>query len=550
MRVLINQTEYADVRKIDYNPKIDLYASSLPITQIGCEILANEMINNDATLKFVDENDVVWASYRITSVEWAQMGVQRVKAEPDLSILDKTKMKAHMYSVYESQGSAFGAALEDILSPLTGRYTVTMEVYALPLFGFAPKQTRRERLLWCLFTTGTYLAVNNEGRLEIKMLTATNLKLIPIQRTFWKPTISYTEMVTKIKLTAYKYDYGEPLLFEDYVTEDTNEDVVLAYGETYTPPQSSSGSGDSGSSASSGNSGDESVGDGDLGFSSGDDSGSSGGSSGDSGFVPGDDPGDSGGTGTGSGGDSGFVPGDDPGEGGGSSTPSGDVGDVTSGIDTYTQKKIYKTYANPDAVAGALEKEIDIDDITMVTPNNADGVLARLAQRYFNRMQVEADIINNHEYSPGEMVMVYLDKKTIAKGYIESCNYKFGVQARSKIKLVNCEEVPVSEAIRFRYVYGQEVIQEVEDEFYYPVGWEFSFPTEWLDITKDERRRIFRPQSETVTGTATTSVQTIDIPCDLLLDYHDGLVHIHDVEKLTEATIKNEPAVIIDYEGE
>ena len=86
---------------------------------------------------------------------------------------------------------------------------------------------------------------------------------------------------------------------------------------------------------------------------------------------------------------------------------------------------------NPDVPAGALTHESHITDVTLVNDDNVDEILTRLGPYFFKRQTVQADVINNAEYFPGDAVFFYIDAYHMGRGYIEKADFSYGTQAMS-----------------------------------------------------------------------------------------------------------------------
>ena len=82
---------------------------------------------------------------------------------------------------------------------------------------------------------------------------------------------------------------------------------------------------------------------------------------------------------------------------------------VQVGNDYYIQTSQDFTLANPDAPVTANENIVSVSDVTIISNNNVSSILSLLSTYYFKRGEVEAEIINNREYAPGDRVIVPID---------------------------------------------------------------------------------------------------------------------------------------------
>ena len=95
---------------------------------------------------------------------------------------------------------------------------------------------------------------------------------------------------------------------------------------------------------------------------------------------------------------------------------------------------------NPNVPAGAPENVVSIDGVYLINNHNVGTILTRLAGMYFNRIVVDAEVIDNAKYIPGGSVMLHTDDRTLYSGAIESCNFSFGLQSKGKLRLVSAVE--------------------------------------------------------------------------------------------------------------
>lgn len=164
--------------------------------------------------------------------------------------------------------------------------------------------------------------------------------------------------------------------------------------------------------------------------------------------------------------------------------------------------------------------EIHIDDIYLIRAGIADNVCSRLASIYFQREEVEADIINNAEYIPSQMVWLPINPPNeigVGKaGYIDSCDFSFGLQARSRIHF----RVQDSRAILMLIVnYNKNNVKLGQNTYNFPVNTMYEVPNPYLDQTSGNIRRIYYPENETATGTMVDGTNINNQP------YQDALIY-------------------------
>ena len=204
--------------------------------------------------------------------------------------------------------------------------------------------------------------------------------------------------------------------------------------------------------------------------------------------------------------------------------------------DTYVEDADGVTYivtegavslTNPNAPDSVPDNVVEIDGVYLLNSSNVSAVLNNLATRYFMRREIEADVIDNAEYIPGDKVFVYTDPSTIYAGFIESAAFGFGVQARAKLKLTACESVTGAD-LTINYVYSGGRIGQAK--YFLPVGYSFSIENPYIDRTHEGRRFIYRPQTENATGTMVSGGMTVTVQYDVALYEYDGTLTVYYVD--------------------
>jgi hypothetical protein len=186
----------------------------------------------------------------------------------------------------------------------------------------------------------------------------------------------------------------------------------------------------------------------------------------------------------------------------------------------------------------APPNEIEIDGLYLINETNASDILSHLAKYYFNRLQVDLDAINNAEYAPGDKLIVYLNEDDIASGYVISCHFKFGVQARSNIKLVAASE---AESGKLIIIYKSGSLVLTKKKYSFPVDYQYSIENPYLDLTMNRHRYVYRPHNRYATGTIVSGTNTNTQQCSVALDLEQstGILHIVSVDEVTVQTSNN-----------
>lgn len=187
--------------------------------------------------------------------------------------------------------------------------------------------------------------------------------------------------------------------------------------------------------------------------------------------------------------------------------------------------------SNPNAPADARANVVELDSIYLINPNNVSDITARLAKYWFNPLTVQASVINNRSYKPGDLVQVYTAQDSIALGYIQQAAFAFGKQAMSKLSLIGAEAIDGAKLV-ISYTYRGGIIGR--QTYYLPVGMTFTISNPYIDRSYEGRRYIYRPQSDTVTGTMVDGGLTVNQPCDVVLEYREERLYVYSVDSIVK----------------
>lgn len=438
MHLRINNTDFEEISNLSFSPEVDLINNSLPIPEFECRVYTNVNIQYGQWADLLDENNNLYAHYwilfaeRIGKDEDNDTYVVRLIAQSPLAFLERVTMPAEMVDddarvLIMDILDYLGAMGQD--GDIISSNDIDDAVGDVHITGFCPEQSARERLQWILTAAGGYalsafndvIAIN-----QVPFGSASSTTLIPIDKTFWKPTISYMDYVSKIKVTGYTFTEGEPSNVDEYVTD---------------------------------------------------------------------------------------------------------------GTDYWIQQKQVISLTNPDLPSGAPNNEVVVDGLTILTPARASFVASVLANHYFNRQEIDLDVINNAEYEPGMDVMVYTDTDTIYRGYISECNFTFtsGQNNKSKIHLINTSDVEVA-VLTVNYMWDSTRVKRVK--YYLPKDIAYSITTEYVDYSADGHRYIFRPAVTIITGTL-SSDETENVSVSIALDYYMAMLPDSDTFEQQKDTILN-----------
>ena len=199
--------------------------------------------------------------------------------------------------------------------------------------------------------------------------------------------------------------------------------------------------------------------------------------------------------------------------------------------DYYIVTETTITLENPDAPSAAPDNVVMIDDVYLINNDNVSALLSRLAQWYFKRMEVNLEVINNGDYIPAEKVVVYLDDAHMVTGYINSAEFSFGKQSKSKLHMTAVDN---KEGGNLTIFYLYESTQIEFRTYLFPVGYSYTITNPYLDKYLDMHRYVFRPLNENATGTIVSGDNTNTQSYDIALDLYESVLHIISVDQVTE----------------
>lgn len=168
----------------------------------------------------------------------------------------------------------------------------------------------------------------------------------------------------------------------------------------------------------------------------------------------------------------------------------------------YVEKESVAEIRNSNAPADAPENIVRFDGIGIINENNVDEILTRLAQFYFQRIELTADVINNGEYVPANKYTIAtgIDSAMIT-GYMNSASFAFGHQAKSTIKILQSQEVE-SVNIIITYKYGDSIIEQ--RTFTFPDGYPFEIDNPYFSkvmyVGFSAYSIVYYPENEKASG--------------------------------------------------
>lgn len=415
MKVMIGTQTYTQIVDLVFSPQTELTGDQLPINNVQVQIHTFDNVPIGVYLYLYDDLDNLWAKYWITYAEHHDKQTLTVRASSLLQILERDMLPAVMYNE---------EPVEDVLDLIfrqlpQGAYTLHEDFEGATITGFCPEQSARNRLQMVTLVLGAY--VRSYFSETIDIVSIDNIEtMIPVENTYWKPTLRYTDWVTRVKAYAYTFTQGTPQATDTWVTDGTN---------------------------------------------------------------------------------------------------------------TYIVSKHSVSLANPYAPAEAPTHEITIDDLYLINDDNIDNILSHLGTYYFKRTSVEADVINNAEYAPGDRVLVYTDSTAMAVGYITSAEFSFGVQAKSRLLITPVDVIDTGLLI-VTYQFGDVIV--ARREYTLPVDYPYTIVNPYFDQTWGEKRYIFRPALEQITGTIESGNNYREVECTDALVFFENVLTINSVDDLSQ----------------
>ncbi len=206
MKIIIDLVEYTPITSLDFAPEVDLVGDSLPINQFTVDIVTQDSISAGQYAELRDDLDNLWARYWIVGADRTDENIVHLSARSEVELLDGVTLAPVMYTAEPIQN-----VLDDTMVRQAGGglvaiidYDVEQDLLTETVTGFCPQQTARERLQWVLFTAGAYLKTAFVPKPTIMRVDETET-LVPISKTFWRPTINYSDWVTAVRVTAYTF---------------------------------------------------------------------------------------------------------------------------------------------------------------------------------------------------------------------------------------------------------------------------------------------------------------------------------------------------------
>lgn len=196
--------------------------------------------------------------------------------------------------------------------------------------------------------------------------------------------------------------------------------------------------------------------------------------------------------------------------------------------DIWTQTSAVATLVNTAAPNGIMENVVEIDNVTIINDDNVDEVMTHLAKYHFTRNQVDIAAINNFDWLPADRIIGYLNAHELFTGYLNSCVFTFGKQAKAQMVLTPAEAREGAEVI-VRYVWNGMTVKE--RTYTLPVGYEWVMRTEYVEVEHLGHYYVLMPTIEQYNVPIASGGTTLTIPMEVALDRYDDHVYVRSVDQ-------------------
>lgn len=222
MKIIIDGKTYAAIRALTFAPEVDLTGDSISLDEFTADVATGDSVAIAQYARLCDDRDNLWAKYWITYAEHIDRHTLRLRAVSPLVLIDQVTLPACMYAA-----EPVANVLEDTLGNL-GAYTYELDsgFASETVTGFCPEQSARERLLWVCFSMGGYVRSCFSDKIEILPISESEA-LVPMERTFWKPSITFSDHVTAVQARYYSFAPGTPAATDRWVADGGGDTYIV-----------------------------------------------------------------------------------------------------------------------------------------------------------------------------------------------------------------------------------------------------------------------------------------------------------------------------------
>lgn len=204
---------------------------------------------------------------------------------------------------------------------------------------------------------------------------------------------------------------------------------------------------------------------------------------------------------------------------------------VTDGTDYFIQTKRTARLNNSNVSPITPENIVSIDSLTLINENNIGDILTRIAQYYFARVEVSAEIINNSKYLVGKRYSVDSGMGTLVSGFANEMNFSFGNNHKSSVVLKQADEQQTVKLVIIYKTNSQEIMRKT---YNLPSGYQFSFENPYIDMMIGDVRNIYYPLQYYTTGTVGENETTVYALYEIAATYEHWELWVWSVDSVTQ----------------
>lgn len=202
--------DLATVKPPSFAPQVDLTGNSLPINEYTADVITTEDIPwLGADCRLYDDRNLLWCAWPVRKAVRISEKCVRITASSWIYYLDERQLAETVY-VNTSASTAIGACFGD----RTGDYQIGNAIAAKTVSGYAPAQSARERLTWLCFVLGAFVQDVYRSNAAVISVDSTST-MIPLDRTFMRPSMDRAKPVTAIKITTYDFHQATQAEWEE-----------------------------------------------------------------------------------------------------------------------------------------------------------------------------------------------------------------------------------------------------------------------------------------------------------------------------------------------
>lgn len=220
---------YTALKNIRFVAETDVMSGEAPIGQLSVEAkTTTDELQISDWITLTDDGDNVWCKYWVTDINRINAEYIQIEASSMLVVLDRLEMDPEFYDDGEGMDIAILAAVAEATQKYGTIIYIDPEFVNNPrhmVYGYFPKQSAKERLHTICFACGAYIKTFFTDVIEVLPVPST-ATLIPANKTFYRPTLEYDDLVTELSITAFSFAQGTPSTTDEYV-DDANGDHYI-----------------------------------------------------------------------------------------------------------------------------------------------------------------------------------------------------------------------------------------------------------------------------------------------------------------------------------